>query len=452
MSEVKFTVPFVEFIPAIECAIKTADPSESSLVKAIDNVYLTVFRDRVVLMATDRYRAIMCALPSVDAKAVKKVEETPLLINAASLTTALKAVKLKRRDYAKTRVEVSYDLGCNDHLVKLVFRSNNGEHVATVFADIPYIATNNNGSHKGVFPTVEKVLMAEVGSGLEAHDSRFTATQIGYFNDVVRIAGRYSDIGVNDFPITLFAGIKKRPHLFRLGDNIAGAFTSALGKDANNNVVLDLIGYSDSKEPKTEPKPASKPVKPEAKPVKPEAMPEVKPESKTAPKLEPKPEPKTATRVKKPSKVTVPKHEPELKPVHVPKVKPTTTRANKKRADALKPVKVSKAKAVTHDSKPAPKPVKVSKAKTVAPVAADSVPTDSTAIDKTLSMSAKALRKFLYRTFRAKGMHVYRNFENNAVRIAWTGGPSLDEVAAVAKRFTVGHDGHAIRSFKLERA
>lgn len=446
MSEVKFIVPFVEFMPAIECAIKTADASGSSPIKAIENVYLTAFRDRVVIMATDRYRAIMCALPSVDAKAVKAVEETPLLINAASLTTVLKAVKLKRRDYAKTVVEVSYDLGCNDHLVKLVFRSNECGHVATVFADIPDIAVNNNGTHKGVFPPVEKVLMSEVGSGLEAHDSRFTATQIGYFNDVVRIAGRYSDIGVNDFPITLFAGIKKRPHLFRLGDNIAGAFTSALGKDANNNVVLDLIGYSDSKEPKTEPKPASKPVKPEAKPVKPEAMPEVKPESKTAPKLEPKTEPKTATRVKKPSKVTVPKHEPELKPVHVPKVKATTTRANKNRADALK------AKAVKLDSKPASKPVKVSKAKAVAPVAADSVPTDSTAIDKTLSMSAKALRKFLYRTFRAKGMHVYRNFETNAVRIAWTGGPSLEEVADVAKRFTVGHDGHAIRSFKLERA
>lgn len=431
MSEVKFTVPFVEFMPAIECAIKTADPSESSLVKAIDNVYLTVFRDRVVLMATDRYRAIMCALPSVDAKAVKKVEETPLLINAMSLTTALKAVKLKRRDYAKTVVEVSYDLGCNDRLVKLVFRSNNGEHVATVFADIPDIDVNNNGTHENVFPPVEKVLMAEVGSALEAHDSRFTATQVGYFNDVVRIAGRYSDVGVNDFPITLFAGIKKRPHLFRLGDNIAGAFTSALGKDKNSNVVLDLIGYSDSTESKPEPKPASKPVKPEARP-----------ESKPASKPEPKTEPKTATRVKKPSKVTVPKHEPEPKPAHVPKVKPTTTRANKKRDDALK------AKPV----KPEAKPVKVSKAKTAAPVAADSVPTDSTAIDKTLSMSAKALRKFLYRTFRAKDMHVYREFETNAVRIAWTGGPSLDEVAEVAKRFTVGHDGYAIRSFKLERA
>lgn len=390
MSEVKFTVPFVEFMPAIECAVKTADSSGSSLVKAIDNVYLTAFRDRVVLMATDRYRAIMCALPSVDAKTVKKVEETPLLINAGSLTTALKAVKLKRRDYDKTQVEVSYDLGCNDHLVKLVFRSNECGHVATVFADVPDIATNNNGSHKGVFPTVEKALMAEVGSGLEAHDSRFTATQIGYFNDVVRIAGRYSDIGVNDFPITLFAGIKKRPHLFRLGDNIAGAFTSALGKDANNNVVLDLIGYSDSKEPKTEPKPAPKP----------------------APKTEPKP----------------------------------TTRTNKKRADAIK------AKAVTHDSKPALKPVKVSKDKAVAPVAADSVPATSPMINKTLSMSAKALRKFLYRTFKAKDMHVYRNFETNAVRIAWTGGPTLDEVADVAKRFTVGHDGYAIRSFKLERA
>ncbi|OFP69585.1 hypothetical protein [Actinomyces sp. HMSC065F12] len=93
-----------------------------------------------------------------------------------------------------------------------------------------------------------------------------------------------------------------------------------------------------------------------------------------------------------------------------------------------------------------------SKAKAVAPVAADSVPTDSTAIDKTLSTSAKALRKFLYRTFRAKNMHVYREFETNAVRIAWTGGPTLEEVAKVAKRFTVGHDGHAIRSFKLERA
>lgn len=436
MSEVTFIVPFVEFMPAIECAIKTADASGSSPIKAIENVYLTAFRDRVVLMATDRYRAIMCALPSVDASAVKKVEETPLLINAASLTTALKAVKLKRRDYAKTRVEVSYDLESGDHLVKLVFRSNNGEHVATVFADVPDIATNNNGSHKGVFPTVEKVLMAEVGSGLEAHDSRFTATQIGYFNDVVRIAGRYSDTGVNDFPITLFAGIKKRPHLFRLGDNIAGAFTSALGKDKNSNVVLDLIGYSDSTESKPEPKPASKP--------------EPKPEPKTEPKTEPKPDPKTApkpaTRVKKPSKVTVPKHEPDPKPVHVHKVKPTTTRANKKRADAIK------AKAVTHDSKPALKPVKVSKAKAVAPVAADSVPTDSTAIDKTLSTSAKALRKFLYRTFRAKNMHVYREFETNAVRIAWTGGPSLEEVAKVAKRFTVGHDGHAIRSFKLERA
>lgn len=386
MSEVTFSVPFTEFMPAIECAIKTADSSGSSLVKAIDNVYLTAFRDRVVLMATDRYRAIMCALPSVDAKAVKKVEETPLLINAASLTTALKAVKLKRRDYDKTQVEVSYDLGCNDHLVKLVFRSNECGHVATVFADIPDIAVNNNGTHKGVFPPVEKVLMSEVGSGLEAHDSRFTATQIGYFNDVVRIAGRYSDIGVNDFPITLFAGIKKRPHLFRLGDNIAGAFTSALGKDANNNVVLDLIGYSDSKEPKTEPKPA--------------------------PKTEPKP----------------------------------TTRTNKKRADAIK------AKAVTHDSKPALKPVKVSKDKAVAPVAADSVPATSPMINKTLSMSAKALRKFLYRTFKAKDMHVYRNFETNAVRIAWTGGPTLDEVADVAKRFTVGHDGYAIRSFKLERA
>ena len=258
MSEVTFIVPFVEFMPAIECAIKTADASGSSPIKAIENVYLTAFRDRVVIMATDRYRAIMCALPSVDASAVKKVEETPLLINAASLTTVLKAVKLKRRDYAKTRVEVSYDLESGDHLVKLVFRSNNGEHVATVFADVPDIATNNNGSHKGVFPTVEKVLMAEVGSGLEAHDSRFTATQIGYFNDVVRIAGRYSDTGVNDFPITLFAGIKKRPHLFRLGDNIAGAFTSALGKDKNSNVVLDLIGYSDSTESKPEPKPASK--------------------------------------------------------------------------------------------------------------------------------------------------------------------------------------------------
>lgn len=424
MSEVTFIVPFVEFMPAIECAIKTADSSGSSLVKAIDDVYLTAFRDRVVLMATDRYRAIMCALPSVDAKAVKKVEETPLLINAGSLTTALKAVKLKRRDYDKTQVEVSYDLGCNDHLVKLVFRSNECGHVATVFADIPDIDVNNNGTHRGVFPPVEKVLMAEVGSGLEAHDSRFTATQIGYFNDVVRIAGRYSDTGVNDFPITLFAGIKKRPHLFRLGDNIAGAFTSALGKDKNSNVVLDLIGYSDSTESKPEPKPASK----------------------TEPKPDPKTAPKPATRVKKPSKVTVPKHEPDPKPVHVHKVKPTTTRANKKRADALK------AKAVTHDSKPALKPVKVSKAKAVAPVAADSVPTDSTAIDKTLSTSAKALRKFLYRTFRAKNMHVYREFETNAVRIAWTGGPSLEEVAKVAKRFTVGHDGHAIRSFKLERA
>lgn len=424
MSEVTFIVPFVEFMPAIECAIKTADASGSSPIKAIENVYLTAFRDRVVIMATDRYRAIMCALPSVDASAVKKVEETPLLINAASLTTVLKAVKLKRRDYAKTRVEVSYDLESGDHLVKLVFRSNNGEHVATVFADVPDIDVNNNGSHKGVFPTVEKVLMAEVGSGLEAHDSRFTATQIGYFNDVVRIAGRYSDTGVNDFPITLFAGIKKRPHLFRLGDNIAGAFTSALGKDKNSNVVLDLIGYSDSTESKPEPKPASK----------------------TEPKPDPKTAPKPATRVKKPSKVTVPKHEPDPKPVHVHKVKPTTTRANKKRADALK------AKAVTHDSKPALKPVKVSKAKAVAPVAADSVPTDSTAIDKTLSTSAKALRKFLYRTFRAKNMHVYREFETNAVRIAWTGGPSLEEVAKVAKRFTVGHDGHAIRSFKLERA
>lgn len=436
MSEVKFTVPFVEFMPAIECAVKTADTSKVAPIKAIENVYLTVFRDRVVLMATDRYRAIMCALPSVDAKAVKKVEETPLLINAGSLTTALKAVKLKRRDYAKTRVEVSYDLGCNDHLVKLVFRSNECGHVATVFADIPDVDVNNNGTHKGVFPPVEKVLMSEVGSGLEAHDSRFTATQIGYFNDVVRIAGRYSDMGVNDFPITLFAGIKKRPHLFRLGDNIAGAFTSALGKDANNNVVLDLIGYSDSTESKPEPKPASKP--------------EPKPEPKTEPKTEPKPDPKTApkpaTRVKKPSKVTVPKHEPDPKPVHVHKVKPTTTRANKKRADALK------AKAVTHDSKPALKPVKVSKAKAAAPVAADSVPTDSPMINKTLSMSAKALRKFLYRTFRARGMHVYRDFETNAVRIAWTGGPSLEEVAEVAKRFTVGHDGHAIRSFKLERA
>lgn len=392
MSEVKFTVPFTEFMPAIECAIKTADSSGSSLVKAIDNVYLTAFRDRVVLMATDRYRAIMCALPSVDAKTVKKVEETPLLINAVSLTTALKAVKLKRRDYDKTQVEVSYDLGCNDHLVKLVFRSNECGHVATVFADIPDVDVNNNGTHKGVFPPVEKVLMSEVGSGLEAHDSRFTATQVGYFNDVVRIAGRYSDMGVNDFPITLFAGIKKRPHLFRLGDNIAGAFTSALGKDANNNVVLDLIGYSDSAkpEPKPEPKPAPKP----------------------APKTEPKP----------------------------------TTRANKKRADAIK------AKAVTHDSKPALKPVKVSKDKAVAPVAADSVPATSPMINKTLSMSAKALRKFLYRTFKAKDMHVYRNFETNAVRIAWTGGPTLDEVADVAKRFTVGHDGYAIRSFKLERA
>lgn len=392
MSEVKFTVPFVEFMPAIECAVKTADTSKVAPIKAIENVYLTVFRDRVVLMATDRYRAIMCALPSVDAKAVKKVEETPLLINAGSLTTALKAVKLKRRDYAKTRVEVSYDLGCNDHLVKLVFRSNECGHVATVFADIPDVDVNNNGTHKGVFPPVEKVLMSEVGSGLEAHDSRFTATQIGYFNDVVRIAGRYSDMGVNDFPITLFAGIKKRPHLFRLGDNIAGAFTSALGKDANNNVVLDLIGYSDSAkpEPKPEPKPAPKP----------------------APKTEPKP----------------------------------TTRANKKRADAIK------AKAVTHDSKPALKPVKVSKDKAVAPVAADSVPATSPMINKTLSMSAKALRKFLYRTFKAKDMHVYRNFETNAVRIAWTGGPTLDEVADVAKRFTVGHDGYAIRSFKLERA
>lgn len=397
MSEVTFIVPFVEFMPAIECAIKTADASGSSPIKAIENVYLTAFRDRVVIMATDRYRAITCALPSVDASAVKKVEETPLLINAASLTTVLKAVKLKRRDYAKTRVEVSYDLESGDHLVKLVFRSNNGEHVATVFADVPDIATNNNGSHKGVFPTVEKVLMAEVGSGLEAHDSRFTATQIGYFNDVVRIAGRYSDTGVNDFPITLFAGIKKRPHLFRLGDNIAGAFTSALGKDKNSNVVLDLIGYSDSTESKPEPKPASK--------------------------TEPKPEPKP-------------------KPVKVPTVKATTTRANKKRDDALK------AKPV----KPEAKPVKVSKAKTAAPVAADSVPVTAPTINKTLSMSAKALRKFLYRTFRAKDMHVYREFETNAVRIAWAGGPSLDEVAAVAKRFTVGHDGHAIRSFKLERA